>query len=438
VTTTPEPFQAKHGFLVTAPSAWQRRPFLVASNFITNELLERFTAALVTGDELNRKTSRHQPSAPRKPKRRRDPPGWIFLPRQDSGLNLDSYLTPALFTRSYSPSRSVGPVSGAKFAQFCKIVRLILSELPAQTSPVIDGLHEKLPPPAHRAGSNPSRQTLFKILATSGWKAPSFGDIITTPSWHPSFPSACFVVVSSTAWNTRYLYPEIIVVPSVPVDDTSYSIDDWFGIGRVVLGTNDGVTKPRVVAEEEVRRLNFAQDYWNECPRCFNSTRPWCFLVDGGTEKGKCIHCDSAKPPLAGKAAKVVDDPEVAEREAKDLAFYTALMGLPYLEMTAFTSFFGDHTPFATKHGVKGAEFDTVYVVLDDKGARWTTYSFDKYLSGEDETANRKRFQKTRNVFYVCCSRAKKRLAVIDLGAASAKKTAGVRAVFGATKCFEM
>jgi DNA helicase-2/ATP-dependent DNA helicase PcrA len=147
---------------------------------------------------------------------------------------------------------------------------------------------------------------------------------------------------------------------------------------------------------------------------------------------------DDLDDRLAGKAPKVADDPEAAEREAKDVAFYAELLGLPYAEIIAYTAFFREHTPFATKHGVKGTEFDTVFVTLDDKGARWNTYSFDKYLSREDETGNVNRFRRTRNVFYVCCSRAKKNLAVIDLGATSAKKTAGVQALFGAAKCFEI
>ena len=91
------------------------------------------------------------------------------------------------------------------------------------------------------------------------------------------------------------------------------------------------------------------------------------------------------------------------------------------------------HTPFATKHGVKGAEFDEVIVVLDDKGARWTQYSFDKYLSMEDLKDKADRWKRTRNLFYVCCSRPKKRLAVIDLGARDGAKMENVRRLFGAS-----
>jgi DNA helicase II / ATP-dependent DNA helicase PcrA len=125
-------------------------------------------------------------------------------------------------------------------------------------------------------------------------------------------------------------------------------------------------------------------------------------------------------------------DEKETEREERDAKFYEDLFKLPYKQVAAFVDFFLRHTPFATKHGVKGAEFDEVIVVLDDKGARWTQYSFDKYLSMEDLNDKSERWKRTRNLFYVCCSRPKKRLAIIDLGARdSAKKIENVRKLFG-------
>lgn len=129
---------------------------------------------------------------------------------------------------------------------------------------------------------------------------------------------------------------------------------------------------------------------------------------------------------------------EAEEREAKDKAFFEGLFALPYSEVQAFREYFNKHTPFSTKHGVKGAEFDTVFVLLDDKGAGWNLYSFDKFLSGEDATRNAGRALRTRNLFYVCCSRAKRNLAVIDLGGRSATKEAAVEKLFGAAMCFDL
>ena len=40
-----------------------------------------------------------------------------------------------------------------------------------------------------------------------------------------------------------------------------------------------------------------------------------------------------------------------------------------------------------------------MFVILDDKGARWYSYSFDKYLSGEDAAGDKQdRAKRTRNL----------------------------------------
>jgi DNA helicase-2/ATP-dependent DNA helicase PcrA len=131
-------------------------------------------------------------------------------------------------------------------------------------------------------------------------------------------------------------------------------------------------------------------------------------------------------------------DDAAKEREQLDATLYAAFLGLPYQQVAAFARFYMTSTPFSTKHGVKGDEFDTVLVVLDDAGAAWNFYSFDKYLSGADETANPGRAKRSRNVFYVCCSRARQRLAVIDLAGASAAKAERMRALFGVDRCHEV
>ena len=139
---------------------------------------------------------------------------------------------------------------------------------------------------------------------------------------------------------------------------------------------------------------------------------------------------DERLKTLSRDTSKMVE--EDAEYERRDEKFYTELFNLPYKQVVSFVDFFLSHTPFATKHGVKGAEYDEVIVVLDDKGAKWTQYSFDKYLGLEDLVEKGDRWKRTRNLFYVCCSRPKKRLAVIDLGGREPAKLQNVRRLFGA------
>jgi DNA helicase II / ATP-dependent DNA helicase PcrA len=64
-------------------------------------------------------------------------------------------------------------------------------------------------------------------------------------------------------------------------------------------------------------------------------------------------------------------------------------------------------SPYSTQHGVKGAEFDNVFVVLDN--GRWNQYNF-KYLF--ENNGNPNVLEKTRKIFYVACSRAKNNLVV--------------------------
>ena len=91
------------------------------------------------------------------------------------------------------------------------------------------------------------------------------------------------------------------------------------------------------------------------------------------------------------------------------------LRSVKYQEIVALAAFINDKTPFATKHGVKGAEFDNVLVVF---GRGWSKYDFVQFLERaqspdtvpEDEM---EMFERNRNLFYVVCSRPKKRLAIM-------------------------
>lgn len=91
-------------------------------------------------------------------------------------------------------------------------------------------------------------------------------------------------------------------------------------------------------------------------------------------------------------------------------------------ELWAYRRYFTEESPFATHHGVKGTEFERVLVVIDDEEAGFRQYSYGKYLgyvplsendqariaAGEESVLDR-----TRRLFYVCCSRAVKDLAVV-------------------------
>ncbi|WP_461711887.1 UvrD-helicase domain-containing protein [Streptomyces sp. DSM 41013] len=98
------------------------------------------------------------------------------------------------------------------------------------------------------------------------------------------------------------------------------------------------------------------------------------------------------------------------ERQQRKADFSSNLRGIPYREVISVTRFIDELTPFSTQHGVKGDEFGNVVVVVDDSA--WTMYSIGKMLAGTDKPD---RTERSRNLFYVCCSRAKRGLAVVFL-----------------------
>lgn len=104
--------------------------------------------------------------------------------------------------------------------------------------------------------------------------------------------------------------------------------------------------------------------------------------------------------------------PEEIE-ESQTLSQINKLRVIPYTELISLALFINDHTPFSTKHGVKGAEFENVLVVL---GRGWNHYNWNQFLEWfpNKYPANKSDFyERNRNLFYVVCSRPKKRLALL-------------------------
>jgi len=88
---------------------------------------------------------------------------------------------------------------------------------------------------------------------------------------------------------------------------------------------------------------------------------------------------------------------------------------VPYQEIIALSHYLSGHSPFETKHGVKGAEFENVLVIV---GRGWNQYNFNEMLEFSGAVnlipANKQAaFERNRNLFYVACSRPKRRLAIL-------------------------
>ena len=107
------------------------------------------------------------------------------------------------------------------------------------------------------------------------------------------------------------------------------------------------------------------------------------------------------------------------------------LRPIPYSELISVAKFINDHTPFSTKHGVKGAEFENILVVL---GRGWNQYNWNQFLEWFPDRypANKEvNYIRNRNLFYVACSRPKKNLALLFTQKLTADALATLEEWFG-------
>lgn len=125
--------------------------------------------------------------------------------------------------------------------------------------------------------------------------------------------------------------------------------------------------------------------------------------------------------------------PEARTAE-KDLRFYEkikALRQVKFTEVEKLYQFINEKTLFSTNHGVKGAEFENVLVVC---GRGWNHYDWNQlleWLSSTVPPAKVETFERNRNLFYVACSRPKKRFSILFTQRLSDRALVSVKRIFG-------
>ena len=142
-------------------------------------------------------------------------------------------------------------------------------------------------------------------------------------------------------------------------------------------------------------------------------------------KSSRLIRVPSRVTSFEQKLADSEDDDAGSAQAKRD--FQTLLLAVPYAEVVNFEAFTNDHTPFSTKHGVKGEEYENVLIIIDD--SLWTQYKFADVFSGNESNANR--YERTRKLLYVCLSRAMSGLAVLSLTALTKPELAGAEVLLG-------
>jgi DNA helicase-2/ATP-dependent DNA helicase PcrA len=143
-------------------------------------------------------------------------------------------------------------------------------------------------------------------------------------------------------------------------------------------------------------------------------------LRDTGTVGDVIDHLRKARRPRLPDAIEdrerelTAFDPAKGEQLPDALDEIEKLRAVSYAEIKALRAYHCGFSPFETKHGVKGAEFENVLAVV---GRGWNRYNFGEMLDLAAKpaipAAKQDAFERNRNLFYVACSRPKKRLALL-------------------------
>lgn len=120
--------------------------------------------------------------------------------------------------------------------------------------------------------------------------------------------------------------------------------------------------------------------------------------------------------------AKEAAEEDDGEELTKEVAAMDAFLACPACQFWGYFSYVNRNSPFSTQQGIKGAEFERVLVILDDDEGAHVQFSYDKYLGvrplSDRDHANRADgketvVERTRRLFYVCCTRALRDLIVV-------------------------
>jgi len=122
------------------------------------------------------------------------------------------------------------------------------------------------------------------------------------------------------------------------------------------------------------------------------------------------------------------------ENEIRQKKFYDDLMNVKYSEFIQFNEFVEKFTPYSTKHGVKGSEYDNVLVVIDDNS--WFQYKFNDVFANMKN--NQDRYDRTRNLLYVCSSRARNNLIFLSLSRMDEKAMQTINNWFGSENVYDI
>ncbi|TGT91858.1 MULTISPECIES: UvrD-helicase domain-containing protein [unclassified Mesorhizobium] len=202
---------------------------------------------------------------------------------------------------------------------------------------------------------------------------------------------------------------------------------DKFATTRIVRELSPLLSKDRLkTSEKPAEQLGTAQTAINQLMGLWNAGEPSCGQVLESIAETNLFEIpDRLKAALAARmtpADNARAEDERADPPTEGLQALLEFLECPFSMIEPYAAYVAHEASYDTHQGVKGLEFDRVMVLMDDSEARGFMFGYDKLLGAKAPTPNDVRSQqegrdnsieRTRRLFYVTCSRARRSLALV-------------------------
>jgi len=207
----------------------------------------------------------------------------------------------------------------------------------------------------------------------------------------------------------------------------AYHAGDKFRLAKIVRERSPLLSARALEASNSAQwQLKLAREAVDGLISQWENGDPTCAqILDAVAKSGLFAVPDSLRPFLdAGEDTCRAQGmgPDEKDELSESQAALAEFLEAPYSEIVNYMSYLSEHSPFDTHQGVKGLEFDRVMVVIDDTDARGFLFSYEKLFGAKERSATDLKHEsegretgidRTRRLFYVTCSRAKKSLALV-------------------------
>lgn len=206
---------------------------------------------------------------------------------------------------------------------------------------------------------------------------------------------------------------------------------DEFGVARIVRQSSPYLSKDSLKSsDDQLGIIQKARDSVNQLMSLWDNSTPRFIDVLQNVEQTGLFAIPESLIPIAKRTNKEQDFAESSDTnqfeqgEDKDIKLdaWDKALETSFNQIDAYNEYVSDRARFGTHQGVKGLEFPRVMVVMDDKEARGFLFSYEKLFGAKapsptdlknEEEGKETSFDRTRRLFYVTCSRAKKSLAIV-------------------------